>query len=55
MEGRILDALGAPLDGLPAPRVTEMWPLDGTVPHPMEREADPRAVADGDCACWMEC
>jgi flagellum-specific ATP synthase len=39
MEGRIVDALGSPLDGLPAPRVAEMWPLDGTVPHPMEREA----------------
>jgi flagellum-specific ATP synthase len=38
MEGRILNALGAPLDGLPAPRVAEMWPLDGVVPHPMERE-----------------
>jgi flagellum-specific ATP synthase len=39
MEGRIVNALGAPLDGLPAPSVTEMWPLDGVVPHPMEREA----------------
>jgi flagellum-specific ATP synthase len=39
MEGRIVDALGSPLDGLPAPRVAEMWPLDGTVPHPMERES----------------
>jgi len=39
MEGRIVDALGSPLDGLRAPRVMEMWPLDGTVPHPMEREA----------------
>jgi flagellum-specific ATP synthase len=38
MEGRILNALGAPLDELPAPRVAEMWPLDGMVPHPMERE-----------------
>ena len=38
MEGRIVDALGSPLDGLPAPRVAEVWPLDGTVPHPMERE-----------------
>ena len=38
MEGRILNALGAPLDGLPAPRVAGMWPLDGVVPHPMERE-----------------
>jgi flagellum-specific ATP synthase len=39
MEGRIVDALGSPLDGLPVPRVAQMWPLDGTVPHPMEREA----------------
>jgi flagellum-specific ATP synthase len=39
MEGRILNALGAPLDELPAPRVAEMRPLDGMVPHPMEREA----------------
>jgi flagellum-specific ATP synthase len=38
MEGRILNALGAPLDELAAPRVAEMWPLDGMVPHPMERE-----------------
>jgi len=38
MEGRIVDALGAPLDGLPTPRVAQMWSLDGTVPHPMERE-----------------
>jgi flagellum-specific ATP synthase len=39
MEGRLLNALGAPLDGLPAPRATEIWPLDGAVPHPMERKA----------------
>jgi flagellum-specific ATP synthase len=39
MEGRIVDAMGSALDGLPAPRVAEIWPLDGTVPHPMEREA----------------
>lgn len=38
MEGRILNALGAPLDGLSALRATETWPLDGVVPHPMERE-----------------
>ncbi|HTH52947.1 MAG TPA: FliI/YscN family ATPase [Edaphobacter sp.] len=37
LEGRILDSLGSPLDGLPAPRMRELWPLDGTVPHPMER------------------
>jgi len=39
MKGRIVDALGSPLDALPAPRVMEVWPLDGRVRHPMEREA----------------
>jgi flagellum-specific ATP synthase len=39
MQGRILNALGAPLDGRPAVRAEEMWPLDGAVPHPMERES----------------
>ena len=38
MKGRIVDALGSPLDGLPMPRMAEFWPLDGGVPHPMERE-----------------
>jgi flagellum-specific ATP synthase len=38
MQGRILDALGAPLDGLPKLRAEAMWPLDGNAPHPMERE-----------------
>jgi flagellum-specific ATP synthase len=38
MAGRILDALGAPLDGMPAPRVKQMWPLDGAVPGPMDRD-----------------
>ncbi len=38
MTGRIVDALGSPLDGLPMPRMAEFWPLDGGVPHPMERE-----------------
>ena len=37
MEGRILNALGAPLDGMPMPGVAQMWPLDGEVPHPMAR------------------
>lgn len=37
MEGRILDSLGMPLDGLPATRARELWPLDGVIPHPMER------------------
>ncbi|MGD0445328.1 MAG: FliI/YscN family ATPase [Edaphobacter sp.] len=39
MAGRIVDALGLPLDGMAAPRAQEVRPLDGTVPHPMEREA----------------
>jgi len=38
MQGRILNALGEPLDGLPAPRVRAMWPLDGEAPAPMARE-----------------
>lgn len=38
MQGRILNALGEPLDGLPRPRVREMWPLDGSAPAPMDRE-----------------
>jgi flagellum-specific ATP synthase len=37
MQGRILNALGEPLDGGPAPRVRAMWPLDGAAPMPMER------------------
>jgi len=38
MQGRILNALGEPLDGKPAPRVRAMWPLDGAAPMPMARE-----------------
>ncbi len=38
MQGRIMNALGEPLDGLPAPRVRAMWPLDGAAPKPLERE-----------------
>jgi flagellum-specific ATP synthase len=38
MLGRVLDAMGAPLDGLPAPRMSAIWPLDGAMPSPMERE-----------------
>jgi flagellum-specific ATP synthase len=37
MEGRILDSLGMPLDGLPAPRAREVWALDGAIPQPMQR------------------
>lgn len=47
MEGRILNALGAPLDELPAPRMAELWPLDGAVPHPMEREPIKEALQTG--------
>ena len=38
MEGRIFDALGTPLDHFDSPRSTGVWPLDGQVPHPMERQ-----------------
>ena len=37
MQGRILDAMGKPLDGLVAPAVSMQWPLDGAVPDPMAR------------------
>ncbi|WP_260704876.1 FliI/YscN family ATPase [Edaphobacter flagellatus] len=37
MEGRILNALGMPLDGKGALRTVEMRRLDGEIPHPMER------------------
>src|SRR5260370_30584036 len=33
MEGRIVDALGAPLDGQPAPRAAEAWAREAAVPH----------------------
>ncbi len=38
MSGRVLDALGAPIDDLPGIRYTETWPLEGSMPHAMERE-----------------
>jgi flagellum-specific ATP synthase len=47
MEGRILDALGAPLDGMPPPRASDLWPLDGTIPHPMERRPIREPLATG--------
>jgi flagellum-specific ATP synthase len=37
MQGRILNAIGLPIDSDPAPRVARMWPLDGNVPRPMQR------------------
>jgi flagellum-specific ATP synthase len=39
MQGRILNALGEPLDALSAVRAEEVWPLDGSMPHPMERRS----------------
>lgn len=38
MLGRVLDARGVPLDGGPQPRVDAVWPLDGMMQAPMERE-----------------
>ena len=37
MQGRILSAVGWPIDEGASPRVVENWPLDGAVPKPMER------------------
>jgi flagellum-specific ATP synthase len=47
MEGRILNALGEPLDGMSTPRSAGMWPLDGTVPHPMAREPIKESLQTG--------
>lgn len=47
MEGRILHSLGLPLDGLPALRPRELWPLDGAVPHPMLRVPIREAMSTG--------
>ena len=47
MLGRVLDAMGAPLDGLPAPRVSAHWPFEGRMPAPMEREPIRSALATG--------
>jgi flagellum-specific ATP synthase len=38
MQGRILNALGVPLDGQPFSKAVKIWPLDGSVPAPMDRE-----------------
>ncbi len=47
MLGRVLDARGAPLDGGPAPRVDAVWPLDGHMQAPMEREPIEHALGTG--------
>ena len=36
LEGRVLNGLGKPLDGAGSIQGSE-WPLDGVIPHPMER------------------
>ena len=47
MQGRILSAVGTPLDGGAPPRVTAAWPLDGSVPRPMERTSITTALPTG--------
>ena len=37
LQGRILNAVGAPIDDGALPQLTQTWPLDGVVPRPMER------------------
>ena len=39
MIGRVLNAIGAPLDGRPHPKTKQLWPLDGATPTPMERHS----------------
>jgi flagellum-specific ATP synthase len=47
MTGRVLDAMGRPLDGLSALRIGTAWPLDGIVPKAMEREPIREPLATG--------
>ena len=47
MQGRILNALGQPLDAFAAPRVERTWPLDGSVPRPMQRVPIHEPLATG--------
>jgi len=51
MQGRILNALGEPIDisygGGGSPRVTDVWPLDGSVPRPMDRAPIVTALPTG--------
>ena len=54
MTGRVLDALGRPLDGLAPLRTGETWPLDGVVPQAMERGRSVSRYRRA-CAFWMEC
>jgi flagellum-specific ATP synthase len=47
MTGRVLDALGQPLDGMAPLRIGAAWPLDGVVPKAMEREPIREPLATG--------
>ena len=47
MAGRVLDALGRPLDGLAPLRVGGTWPLDGAVPKAMERKPIKEPLSTG--------
>jgi flagellum-specific ATP synthase len=47
MTGRVLDALGRPMDGLGPLRIDGTWPLDGAVPKAMEREPIKDALSTG--------
>ncbi len=47
MQGRVLDALGIPLDGGAPPAVRALWPLDGAAPMPMERKPIREALGTG--------
>ncbi|MFC7704898.1 FliI/YscN family ATPase [Plastorhodobacter daqingensis] len=45
--GRVIDAGGAPLDGLPPPQLDTLWPLAGRVMNPLERQPVDRPLDVG--------
>ena len=45
--GRVVDAEGQPLDGLPAPRCDAVWPLAGRLMNPLARTAVDRPLDVG--------
>jgi flagellum-specific ATP synthase len=47
MKGRILNALGEPIDGLPPVKLAQSWSLDGNVPRPLAREPIKSALSTG--------
>ncbi len=54
LKGRIIDALGAPLDGLPVLPIGETWPLDGMVPARWNVNRLKSHYRPG-YECWMQC